>query len=427
MLELPPTIDVHQPNGDVAREQPMWTYWNLQEGEISVDPKLFSLEDGSMPPVVHLDTDAPLYTDDGKLVTDEPWGIYYKQDRHGIQGGASPLTVGPEAPIDPYPNTTDVDEDFPDMWCAALSHAMSRFEGKRPLYKQARSGGMGAFTVDNFPVFDYVRPNVYGIFDSNHGYKMLGVGREVAKAIAGDGSRLLHPSAWSASRPAICTRSRVRPTPGPDAAGPRSRRATPRPGRAVSQPRGALGVEALRPLQPDHGHQPAVVGEHRGGDRVQPGLALAGRLGDPRGAYLGHGALDLRERRQRARRVPLQRFGERREHTRGVSEHELADGGCVGDRRAPDLGPARDAVRAGSKSTVTPSPCAGSESVAVSPVSRTSCSSSGRARSRRSRRASAALPRWTSRSPSCQRRAPGSRSTRPAPAASRARARPCSR
>ncbi len=100
------------------------------------------------------------------------------------------------------------------MWCAALSHAMSRFEGKRPLYKQARSGGMGAFTADNFPVFDYVRPNVYGIFDSNHGYKMLGVGREVAKAIAGDGSRLLTRSASSASRPATCTRSRTRPTPG---------------------------------------------------------------------------------------------------------------------------------------------------------------------------------------------------------------------
>ena len=154
---------------------------------------------------MHLDTDAPLYTDDGKLVTDELWGIYYKQDRHGIQGGASPLTVGPEAPIDPYPNTTDVDPDFPDMWCAALSHAMSRFEGKRAVYKQARSGGMGAFTVDNFPVFDYVRPNVYGIFDSNHGYKMLGVGREVAKAIAGDGcapAQAVPPRALRDGRPA---------------------------------------------------------------------------------------------------------------------------------------------------------------------------------------------------------------------------------
>src|SRR5919204_1648377 len=38
MLELPMTIDIHTPSGDVARDQPMWTYWNLQEGEIAVDP-----------------------------------------------------------------------------------------------------------------------------------------------------------------------------------------------------------------------------------------------------------------------------------------------------------------------------------------------------------------------------------------------------
>ena len=69
------------------------------------------------------------------------------------------------------------------MWCAALSHAMSRFEGCRPLYKKARSGGIGAFTADNFPVFDYLKPNVYAILDSNHGYKMIGVGREVAKVL----------------------------------------------------------------------------------------------------------------------------------------------------------------------------------------------------------------------------------------------------
>ena len=110
-----------------------------------------------------------------------------------MQGGASPLEVGTELELDPYPQTTDVDPDFPDMWCAALSHAMSRFEGCRPLYKVARSGGVGAFTADNFPVFDYVKPNAYGIFDSNHGYKMIGVGREVAKVVCGDHSSLLHP------------------------------------------------------------------------------------------------------------------------------------------------------------------------------------------------------------------------------------------
>jgi methylglutamate dehydrogenase subunit A len=193
MLGLPMTIDVRTPSGDIVRDRPMWTYWNLQEGEITVDPELFATADRNAPPVIHLDTDAPLYTDEGELVTEELWGIYYKRDRRGVQGGASPLVVEGEVELDPYPSTTDVDPDFPDMWCAALSHAMSRFEGCRPLYKQARSGGVGAFTADNFPVFDYLKPNVYGILDSNHGYKMIGVGREVAKVVLGDHSSLLYP------------------------------------------------------------------------------------------------------------------------------------------------------------------------------------------------------------------------------------------
>ncbi len=193
MLGLPETIDVHTPSGDVVRDRPMWTYWNLQEGEITVDPTMFATADGGAPPVIHLDTDAPLYTDEGEFVTDELWGIYYKRDRHGVQGGASPLVVDGDVVLDPYPQTTDVDPSFADMWCAALSHAMSRFEGCRPLYKAARSGGVGAFTVDNFPVFDYLRPNLYAILDSNHGYKMIGVGREVARVLVGDHSPLLYP------------------------------------------------------------------------------------------------------------------------------------------------------------------------------------------------------------------------------------------
>jgi glycine/D-amino acid oxidase-like deaminating enzyme len=193
LLGQPDSIDIRTPSGEVVRDRPMWTYWNLQEGEITVDPLMFATADGGAPPVIHLDTDAPLYTDDGDLVTDELWGIYFKRDRHGVQGGASPLVVGGDVELDPYPSTTDVDPSFPDMWCAALSHSMSRFEGCRPKYKKARSGGVGAFTADNFPVFDYVKPNVYGVFDSNHGYKMIGVGREVASVLLGDHSRLLYP------------------------------------------------------------------------------------------------------------------------------------------------------------------------------------------------------------------------------------------
>jgi glycine/D-amino acid oxidase-like deaminating enzyme len=193
MLGLPDRIDIRTPSGEVVRDRPMWTFWNLQEGEIAVDPTLFATADGGPPSVIHLDTDAPLFTDDGKLVTDELWGIYFKRDRNGVQGGASPLVVDGDVDLDPYPMTTDVDPGFPDMWCAALSHAMSRFEGCRRLYKQARSGGVGAFTADNFPVFDYLKPNVFGILDSNHGYKMIGVGREVAKVLVGEHSSLLYP------------------------------------------------------------------------------------------------------------------------------------------------------------------------------------------------------------------------------------------
>jgi len=193
MLGMPETIDVRTPSGDVVPDLPMWTYWNLQEGEVRIDPMLFATAYGGPPPVIHLDTDAPLVTDDGRTLTDELWGIYFKRDRHSVQGGASPLVVSDDVVLDPYPQTTDIDPEFPDVFCAGLSHAMSRFEGCRPLYKEARSGGVGAFTVDNFPVFDYLCPNLYAILDSNHGYKMIGVGKEVASVLLGDHSRLLYP------------------------------------------------------------------------------------------------------------------------------------------------------------------------------------------------------------------------------------------
>ena len=113
MLDLPD--DDRRPDAVRRRrpDRPMWTYWNLQEGEITVDPQMFATADGGAPPVIHLDTDAPLYTDDGELVTDELWGIYFKRDRHGVQGGASPLVVDGDVELDPYPPTTDVDPGSP--------------------------------------------------------------------------------------------------------------------------------------------------------------------------------------------------------------------------------------------------------------------------------------------------------------------------
>ena len=192
MLGFADRIDVRAPDGSVEPEVSMWTYWYLQEGEVALAPSTFVTEDGRESPVLHVDSDRPLHDDEGRLVTEGPWGIYVKPDRESVQGGAQPLPVGPELEVDPYPTGT-VEEGFPDLWCAALSACLDRFEGCRAVYRQVRSGGAGAFTADNFPVFDYMRSNVYVAADSNHGYKMIAVGREIARVLQGEHSSLLHP------------------------------------------------------------------------------------------------------------------------------------------------------------------------------------------------------------------------------------------
>ncbi len=192
MLGLPDRLDVRRPDGTLSEDLQMWTYWYLQEGEVEIDPRGFVTDDGRSSPVLHVDSDQPLSTDDGRLVTDQPWGVYFKPDRDSIQGGAQPLTVGPEFEVDPYPTGT-VDPGFIDLWPASLSHCLARFAGARQYFRHVRSGGVGAFTVDNFPVFDFMRPNVFVAADSNHGYKMIAVGREIARMLGGEHSSLLHP------------------------------------------------------------------------------------------------------------------------------------------------------------------------------------------------------------------------------------------
>ena len=201
MLDQPSTITVRGRDGK-DYERPMWTYWCLQEGTLGVDPNFLTDNNGKMPPVIHVDTDAPLYDDiDGSLVTDQLWGIYYKPDFNfgGIQGGSMPWRVeqpADEVAVDPYgPRSTEfvVTKEFERMYTSALAHCHRRFEGKRPLYHKAPSGGIGAFTPDSFPVFDVFQQNAYVIADSNHGYKMIGVGALVAKELLGDKQDLLEP------------------------------------------------------------------------------------------------------------------------------------------------------------------------------------------------------------------------------------------
>ena len=201
-LELPKEITIRDRRGKDHDGVPMWTYWSLQEGTLGVEPELQYTDDGRPPPVIHLDSDAPLRSDmDGSLITDEMWGIYYKPDFHfgGVQGGAAPIKVAGDADqvaVDPYgPESPDfvVGDDFAHMWCSGLAHCQKRFEGQIGRYKNEPSGGIGAFTPDSFPVFDRFRENCYVIADSNHGYKMIGVGKLVAGELCGEQSALLEP------------------------------------------------------------------------------------------------------------------------------------------------------------------------------------------------------------------------------------------
>ncbi|MCC6198301.1 MAG: FAD-binding oxidoreductase [Burkholderiales bacterium] len=206
MLELPKAVTIKGRDGKLNEGIPMWHYMALQEGTLGVDPNFQKTNDGAMPPVIHVDTDAPLYSDrDGKLITDQLWGLYYKPDFHfgGVQGGAMPAAVdrpADEVRVDPYgPESPEfvVTDNFADMWTSALAFCQKRFEGRHGAYKKEPSGGIGCFTPDSFPVIDRFCQNVYVIADSNHGYKMIGVGELVADELLGTKRALLEPFRFS--------------------------------------------------------------------------------------------------------------------------------------------------------------------------------------------------------------------------------------
>ena len=204
MLDQPMTVDCHYPDGEVARDQDMWTYWRLLEGEVYYDEP-YVTADGLNPPVLHVELmNTPVYDETGEKLKDYLY-VYFKNgnermDEPGLQGGTTPVKIGPDATVEPYGHANDeyqAGEEFADYLCAAMARTMSRFEGIRSNFRERRNGGIGAFTPDNVPVIDWVLPNVYMIADSNHGFKMLGAGKLVAKKLMGEDVSALVPFAFS--------------------------------------------------------------------------------------------------------------------------------------------------------------------------------------------------------------------------------------
>jgi methylglutamate dehydrogenase subunit A len=193
MLGKPDSIECHYPDGSVATKD-MWTYWRLREGEVYYDEP-YVTPAGLNPPVLHVEkmTEAVVEPVTGRQLGDYLY-VYFKNgnermDRPGLQGGAVPIKLGPKAIVDPYGHANDdyqAEPEFADYLCAAMGQTLARFEGIRPNFRNRRNGGIGAFTPDNIPVFDWAAPNVYMIADSNHGFKMTGAGKLVAKYLMGD-------------------------------------------------------------------------------------------------------------------------------------------------------------------------------------------------------------------------------------------------
>ncbi|MDQ3875833.1 MAG: FAD-binding oxidoreductase [Actinomycetota bacterium] len=191
---------VEAEHGEEHELRPIVTYWKLQEGDYWLDDgNDLRGPDGREPPVVHLDHVVPLRSDrDGHVIEDGAWGIYYKLGRRGfgVQGGGVPIKLGTDVELEPYGHGNPahvVGDEFSDYFTAGLAWAHERFRGRGDEWHAEPHGGIGAFTPDNYPVVDYVRPNAYVIMDSNHGFKMIGLGKLVARDIVGGGEARLEP------------------------------------------------------------------------------------------------------------------------------------------------------------------------------------------------------------------------------------------
>ena len=201
MLGQPASMMCRYPDGGTQTKD-MWTYWRLLEGEVYHDEPYLTVA-GLNPPVLHVESTEPV-TDPqtGQEIRDYTY-VYFKNgnermDRPGLQGGTVPVKLGPMAVTNPYGHANDeyqADPWFADYFCAAMGQVMSRFKGCRGAFRERRNGGIGAFTPDNVPVFDWVAPNVYMVADSNHGFKMTGAGKLVARLLMGDRVPELEPFA----------------------------------------------------------------------------------------------------------------------------------------------------------------------------------------------------------------------------------------
>ena len=88
---MPKKISLKDLSGEMHHDIDMWRFWQLEEGVLQLPPEVLQTNDGKTPPVVHVDTDAPLHSCvDGSLISDEMWGFITS-----LIGTSTAFRVGP--------------------------------------------------------------------------------------------------------------------------------------------------------------------------------------------------------------------------------------------------------------------------------------------------------------------------------------------
>lgn len=159
-----------------------------QEGDFTLARIGLQAAAGREAPVIHFDADEPLRAEDGHVLIDGPWGVYFRMGRTGtgVTVGGLPQRLGPDATLDPYgpENPAHVaGQSFVEFAQAALARVLSRFRGTEGRWQAKPHGGVVGLTPDGYPVLDHVLGNAYAILDAGHTYKMLALGSLAAADI----------------------------------------------------------------------------------------------------------------------------------------------------------------------------------------------------------------------------------------------------
>ena len=178
-LGLPRELDV------AGESRPAFHYWQVREGDYTHTAGALD----RLAPVVHLDADIPLAAADGRELLPAPWGVDFRPGLgQGMACGGLPLWLDPDCELDPdgpsHPELGSTDRSFDEAMEAALAWSLGRFAAPGTWTASSYAAQTG-FTPDSYPVVGWVRGNAYAVLDSNHGFKMLALGKLAASELLG--------------------------------------------------------------------------------------------------------------------------------------------------------------------------------------------------------------------------------------------------